>query len=523
MRPSIQVADQPQVPGEVVRVGDAPQSEGQDLGFGPAEHPAQGVVHLQVLALRADQRHPVGRVGEGAFQAGLALPQGLLGLDQRGRVQGDAVPEGAAVHLAARHRPVLQPAQALGGMLVAPAQVVGGQVAGRGQAGRHHAVAVLGGAAVQDHAEVGGHRGRVHAVQVPGGGAEVGHGHAAVRPQPEGVDQPRGAGGDRFELLGPAFRGKPGLLEGGQLPGEVGQPLHGSDVAVVVGGRLVADAQHGPHPAVAQHGHHQFAQDHGVPLGQPPPALGAGVVVVDHRPLFADGVGPDAGLAHRIVGALALGAAELGLGAGAPGLQVQGLSVLEDEMVEADAAAGEDLKFIQGGAQHGLEAQLLGPLHQPAVGLHHRRPADPGPDVLEGDGHQAVLHRGGGDAEPGPAAVGVGHAHLHIADHEAFLERAHRGEFPGGHRGSVEPDDVPLRAGDVPFPLRLGGQPEQLLGHGVGAQDAALPVGQDDAQREFFEQGLQQVRVGLDGAGGAHGDPQSQEAVPEAVPVRGAG
>jgi len=87
---------------------------------------------------------------------------------------------------------------------------------------------------------------------------------------------------------------------------------------------------------------------------------------------------------------MAYGVAELVLGAGAPGLQGQGLLIRFHEVAEADAAAGQSLGLVQGGPQDLLQGGRSGQLGDASTGGQDRFGQMVPGDVLKGDQGAAV-------------------------------------------------------------------------------------------------------------------------------------
>ena len=102
------------------------------------------------------------------------------------------------------------------------------------------------------------------------------------------------------------------------------------------------------------------------------------------------GVHPDSGLIHGVVHPMAFGVAELALGAGAPGLQGQGLLIFLHEVEEADAAAGQALCLIERGPQDLLEGGAGGHLGNAGTGGQDGFGELLAGDIIKADEHAAL-------------------------------------------------------------------------------------------------------------------------------------
>ncbi|MEF8722027.1 MAG: hypothetical protein V5B30_05300 [Candidatus Accumulibacter delftensis] len=122
-------------------------------------------------------------------------------------------------------------------------------------------------------------------------------------------------------------------------PDCVGDHLHRLDIQVVVGSNPVADANDHAHCAVLDDRHRDQPLQRRMPVRQAALGRVRGVIVEAQRTLLAATIGPDSGLADRIVAGKHCAAA-LERAAG-PGRQLDALLIVVYEVQEADVAGGQ--------------------------------------------------------------------------------------------------------------------------------------------------------------------------------------
>ena len=143
-------------------------------------------------------------------------------------------------------------------------------------------------------------------------------------------------------------------------------------VFVGVSGGFVTHAEQRHDEVATQHGDCEQALHRGVARRQALAVRERGVVVVNDGPAFLQAIHPHARHVHRVMPARAFRRAEVLLGARGPSLEGDRILIRLEEMVEADAAAGEHLRLVQGGVQQGLQGLRRGGGQELPPGGHDR-------------------------------------------------------------------------------------------------------------------------------------------------------
>ena len=242
----------------------------------------------------------------------------------------------------------------------------------------------------------------------------------------------------------------------------------------------------------------------------------ARIVVVDHGLARMDRIHPDLGLVHGVRHALAFGAAELRFGAGAPGLQGQGLLIGLHKVEEADATAREVFGLIQGGSEDFLQGGRGGLLGEAGAGGEDGFGELVPGDVFEGHQHRTPRDGLRRDFQPEGVTAGLHHPHNFARDRFAGPERDGGGRVLRGQHRTLGGQQVGPGLGQAAAHQHFPLDAQNPAGGGIGLEILPLGVGQQHPQRQALQQGgpaWRRIIAGRDGCFG-HGNHGGVENLP---------